>query len=129
MQQSSQVIIEKIIVFENSQYSDVGNQADYQIKFSLSSICIFQKYSCEIVNYYGKKQNKNIDRHKCHIEITTGREQQCPSEFMRQYKVGRCYENKENDKINGIEKHRPERLFFGGYTVSVYHLHTSDETI
>ena len=88
------IIYKEIVVLKNRQYTYVGNEAKYQIPLAPRPPGIFYEYSGYVVYNNCTKKYNNVDRHKCHIEYTTGHQQMKPPEPMRQQEV-QCRNNGE----------------------------------
>lgn len=101
----SNVIIKEIIIFKNCQYSYVCYEADVEILLSPFTLSIFNKNTCEIVDYNSDKKNQNVRGNKKHVKNTTCNQQKSPPVFMGQCKIQCCNYNKVNEKFERVEQH------------------------
>jgi hypothetical protein len=98
-------VIEEIVVLEDRQHADVGNQTTYQKQFSSPALGIFNPHSSEIIDYNGKAKDQDIDWNEGHIEIATADQQQKPSPAIGHRKKQRCDNDEKEQEVKGIKKH------------------------
>ncbi len=72
MCQHIEVVYKKIIIFEHSQNTNIGNKTKDQVKFSLTTLCVFNKDPRKIIDNDGEEKDKDIYRNEKHVENTTG---------------------------------------------------------
>src|SRR5690349_13056865 len=77
-----QVLIGKIEIFEESQHTDVGQDAGDQDPALFTSLKSFQPQPRKIIYCNRHRQNENIFWNEGHIEVTTGRQQKHPAKSM-----------------------------------------------
>src|SRR5687767_15400826 len=101
--QFGEILIQKIVVLKKCKYAHIGNNTDYKKGFSSFSGRFFNIDPGYVINNYGESQNKNVNRHKHHIKIAAGRQQQQPPETVRQKKIKGRNNRKKNKKMYRVE--------------------------
>jgi hypothetical protein len=87
MEQKGEVVIQKIVIFENCEYADIRNETKYQEQFPSPALFFLNKYPCKIIDHYRKSQDQYVNGDKCHIEIAAANKEQKPSLFIWDCKV------------------------------------------
>jgi hypothetical protein len=96
----------EVVVFEESQHSRVGNDAQHKEHLSSPAPCLFNENSRRVIHDNGKEQDEDINRDKCAIEDAAGNEQVDPAKAVWQQKEKQDNNGKEKQELKRIEQHR-----------------------
>jgi hypothetical protein len=99
------VIVQEVIIFENSQHTNIGYEADVQVLFPSFTGSVFDEYSGNIVDDDGEKKDEDIGRDEKHVKNTTSNQKQCPPELVGQHKVKGCNNYEEEEEFKGVKQH------------------------
>lgn len=100
-------MIEKIEVFKDEKNQTSGKDTNDQIKFLvLLIIGFFYIDARNVINQNCNQHDKNVLWNKEHIKYATCEKQMNPPVAKRQKIVQGCNNQKENQKLNGVKKHR-----------------------
>ncbi len=93
---SGDILIEEVEVLKEEQHHANRDDAHQQVPTLLAMIiCLLDPDSCEVVDDDRSEQDENIDRDECHVEETTGAQQQQPAKPMWQRKIRAGHDDKE----------------------------------
>jgi len=84
-EQGAYVVVYEIEIFEKTQNAQVCNNAHDKKQPSPLTLALFDEQAGEIINHDRKNEHQNVNGNKCHVEITTGHQQQEPAVFVGQY--------------------------------------------
>jgi len=87
MKQFINILDKEIIVFEKSEYADIGDYAHDEEQFSPSPAGVFNHDACDVIDDNRKNKNQYIDRNEVHVKNATGYEQVEPSEPMGEKEI------------------------------------------
>ena len=74
-QQGSKICIQKVEIFKQCQYTNIGYEAANKPGFSCTARMTGYQQAGEIVNNYGKPKYEDINRYKIHVKHAACREQ------------------------------------------------------
>ena len=101
-----EVGVEEIKILKKSQHPDISDQT--QDKQTFADGCIgsfFEQQAGDVIDHDGEPQDQDILRHKSHVKVTTGQQQQQPPESGFESPVKNGDNDIKKNKLQRVVKH------------------------
>lgn len=86
--EAGDIIVDEVVILENSQYTDIGHQAhDQPLPSPGRCFCRFDPDACIVIDHNGEPKDEDILGLEEHIESTGSCQQQEPPELVRQCEI------------------------------------------
>jgi hypothetical protein len=99
------VINKEVVIFENSQHTEIGSKAHDEEEASFFPHRGFYQPAGDVINCDDSEQDQEISRYEGCVEIAAGYQQEEPAPFERDDIIQGGYYAEEEEKFKRVEDH------------------------